>query len=194
MTTKEKFDFTKPRATRAFALSKAAATKKLLMTDQNQKIVSSSSAPSSSSSSMDANNFRRNTVQSRSVRVEGKNKGDPLAYITDKKHATSNVGVVRNGGGSKIISSNGTATTPNVKKPSIGLKSKVQIKKPLNERKSTGAIQSSLRLPTRITPPAIKNSISAPENLTPKEFIRKSLLMDDEKEEAADTLGKILNY
>lgn len=180
--TKEKFDFTKPRATRAFALSKAAATKKLLTSEnQNGKKVSETTANSS-------NYFKRNAVQSRSVRVESKNKGDHLAYITDKKSAA-------NEGGKQNRTTNNDLVSAS-KKQNSGLKSKVEIKKRFNNErnKSLSTSVNNRRNSSPMAVPKLKTSTSAPENLQIKEFNRKSLIMDEEREEAADTLGKFSNF
>ncbi|KFD71000.1 hypothetical protein M514_02577 [Trichuris suis] len=69
-----KFDITKPRPTRAFHLSKAAAVKKLLTIDKSNR---------ASSNSFANGYFRRSTAASSSVRV-AKNKGDHLAFIESK--------------------------------------------------------------------------------------------------------------
>uniref|UniRef100_A0A5S6Q9W7 ANK_REP_REGION domain-containing protein n=1 Tax=Trichuris muris TaxID=70415 RepID=A0A5S6Q9W7_TRIMR len=68
-----KFDITKPRPTRAFHLSKAAAVKKLLTIDKSNRM---NNAP------IDGR-FRRSSAASSSVRV-AKNKGDHLAFIESK--------------------------------------------------------------------------------------------------------------
>ncbi|CDW53821.1 Ank 2 and KN motif domain containing protein [Trichuris trichiura] len=68
-----KFDITKPRPTRAFHLSKAAAVKKLLTIDKSNR----------ANNSFANGYFRRSTTASSSVRV-AKNKGDHLAFIESK--------------------------------------------------------------------------------------------------------------
>ncbi|KRZ14572.1 KN motif and ankyrin repeat domain-containing protein 2 [Trichinella pseudospiralis] len=82
MNTKRKFDFTKPRPTRAFNLSKAAAAKKLLTSrteNQTRKCQPNTSA----------SRFQRSALQSKSLRVQSKNKGDHLAFFTDRRATES---------------------------------------------------------------------------------------------------------
>lgn len=86
----KKIDFKKPRQTRAFELSKAAAAKKLLTSDtaqgqlQMQRQGTSSVAANGKHHQQSTAAFHRSSIQSRSVRLDSK-KGDSLAYITEKK-------------------------------------------------------------------------------------------------------------
>uniref|UniRef100_A0A914XSZ1 Uncharacterized protein n=1 Tax=Plectus sambesii TaxID=2011161 RepID=A0A914XSZ1_9BILA len=100
----KKIDMSKPKVTRAFELSRAAAAKKLLTSEKQD------SPPPQ---------FKRNTGISKSMRVEGK-KGDHLAYITDqKKHKAP----------SPVKESPPSSPQKDAKDASQALKGKVSLKK-----------------------------------------------------------------
>lgn len=147
-------DFTKPRGTRATELSRAAATKKLLTTDtedQQQK-------PS----------FQRGTYMSRSCRVESR-KGDPLAYITEKRSAAAATpaSAKSSDSASAVVSS----------KPATGLRRKVEITK--------------RRLPQLPAGAAIKRQPTARPGKRPPATETVEPRSAGEEEEANDTVGPL---
>ncbi|KRZ04010.1 KN motif and ankyrin repeat domain-containing protein 2 [Trichinella zimbabwensis] len=134
MNTKRRFDFTKPRPTRAFNLSKAAAAKKLLTSrteNQTRKCQPNTSA----------SRFQRSALQSKSLRVDSKNKGDHLAFFTDKRAAESK----------KSANSNKSPSVVKEEEEEDGLSKKVPIKKINADKKSMK------RLPARPVNSKFKN-------------------------------------
>lgn len=173
-----KFDFSKPRPTRAFALSKAAATKKLL--------TSKSSEYKYSKSPGSQKKFERTAHQSKSVRVSSLNKGDHLALITDGK-CSKNVNNVEKPKVNNILNENST-----------GLNDVVPIKKPLYEKRQNNATKSVAFSPIkrREKLPQSNEVVNGKSNdatttLKQRQIFRKSLLIEEELAEVADTLGPL---
>lgn len=180
----EKFDFAKPRGTRATALSQAAATKKLLTSDDSSKKTGGKSET----------NFKRGTFMSRSVRVEGQ-KGDSLAYITDKNskdssHLTCRTGVKSNQTPVETSTSSKRSDQPTT--PDFGLKRKVEIKgRPQVNGGSRIAIPTRIPpVPPRTSPTAVRRnivrSISATNGPTVSGTVEAS-----SKEEVAEALDSL---
>lgn len=152
-------DFSKPRGTRATALSQAAATKKLLQTSPQE---TSGATASGGKGVVDTANFRRGTYMSRSVRVENK-KGDSLAYIADKSVSKSTSVRPPPAAAAKPASSQPVPAAAKPGRIDIGLKGKVEIK----QQKPTNFTRSALpkllpRLPIR--PPVITSTPKAPSH------------------------------
>uniref|UniRef100_A0A915KQT6 Uncharacterized protein n=1 Tax=Romanomermis culicivorax TaxID=13658 RepID=A0A915KQT6_ROMCU len=153
----KKFDFTKPRPTRAFALSKAAATKKLLTATATDRFKYKPKTQTPQRLT------QRNVAQFRSVRLTNVNKGDSLAYITDKKMQ---------------------------KNPSVETKNDRILKKDesgLNEKMTTLKKLSPIKL--RSKKGEAKTNEKSNDSVKGRQLFRKSLLIDEESEEANDVLA-----
>ncbi|XP_003373344.1 ankyrin repeat-containing domain protein [Trichinella spiralis] len=171
MNTKRRFDFTKPRPTRAFNLSKAAAAKKLLTSqteNQTRKCQPNTSA----------SRFQRSALQSKSLRVDSKNKGDHLAFFADKQAAE---------GRKSAISSKSSSVAKEEEEKEDGLSKKVHTKKINADKKSTN------RLPARPVNSKFKNWNAA--KLNSDMNAQKTTATNEEqyieKVEEVDTVGPL---
>ncbi|KRX26531.1 KN motif and ankyrin repeat domain-containing protein 2 [Trichinella nelsoni] len=170
MNTKRRFDFTKPRPTRAFNLSKAAAAKKLLTSqteNQTRKCQRNTSA----------SRFQRSALQSKSLRVDSKNKGDHLAFFTDKQAAE----------GRKYAISNKSSSVAKEEEKEDGLSKKVHTKKINADKKSTK------RLPARPVNSKFKNWNAAKLNSDTNAQTTAAANEEQyiEKVEEVDTVGPL---